>query len=66
MPDGLVPEKNTLFFEHTAFVCDCFKSIKAWKTVVLEFVKHKHDILELIECRKRKEEKLLQYIHDKL
>ena len=64
--DALVVEQIALFAEHTTFVWDCFKSIKAWKIVDLGFVKHEHSILELVECFEIKEEKLLHHINDKL
>ena len=65
MPDALVVEEIALFVEHTAFVRDCFKSIKAWKIVDFGFVKHEHDIHELVEHLESKEENILNYIHDK-
>ena len=64
MLDDLVFEKTTLFVEHTTFLCDCFKSIKAWKIVILGFVKKGHGILELIKCLKRKKEKILHHMHE--
>ena len=57
MLDALAAEQTALFSEHTAFACDCFKSIKAWKTIVLGFVKHEHGIPNLVEHPERKEEK---------
>ena len=65
MPDVLVVEKTTLFAEHATFWCDCFKSMKAWKTMVLGFLKHEHDIPKLLECPKSKEEKTLDHIYEK-
>ena len=50
---------DALFAEHTSFLCDCFKSIKEWKTVDLGFVKHEYSILELVEHPESKQEKLL-------
>ena len=65
MPDALVAKKIALFVEHNAFVCDFFKSIKAWKTIDSGLLKHGHGILELIECPESKEENILHYIHNK-
>ena len=62
---SLVAKKISLFAKHVAFLWDCFKNIKAWKTIDLWFVKHEHDILELVGCFKRKEENILHYMHDK-
>lgn len=56
MLDVLVVEKTTFFVKHTTFACDCFKSIKAWKIIVLGFLKHEHNILELVQCPKSMEE----------
>ena len=49
---------NALVSEQTTFCMWLFQSIKAWKTVVLGFVKHEHDIPDVVECPKSKEEKL--------
>ena len=57
MSNALVAEKIALFAKHTSFLCDCFKRIKAWKIIVLGFVKHEHSIPELVECPESKEEK---------
>ena len=65
MPDALVVEKISLFSKYNAFVCDCFKSIKAWKIVDLGFLNHKHGIHKLLKHLESKEEKLLHYIHKK-
>ena len=63
--DALVTKQITLFVEHIAFLWDCFKSIKSWKTIDLRFLKHEHNIPKLVEHPKSKEEKLLNYIYDK-
>ena len=59
MSDALVIEQIALFFKHTSFLCECIKSIKAWKTIDLGFVNHEHDIPELVKFFESKEEKLL-------
>ena len=57
--NALVAEQIALFAKHIAILCDFFKSIKAWKTIDLVFVKHEHGILEFIKCPISKEEKPL-------
>ena len=56
MPNALFVEQMALCAKHTYFICGCFKSKNAWKTMILGFVKHVHDIPKLVECPKRKEE----------
>ena len=63
--NALVVKQNALFAENTSFVCDCFKSIKKWKTIDLGFVKHEYSILELVEHPESKEEKLSHHLHEK-
>ena len=63
VPNVLAVEQTNLFVKHTIFLCDCFKSIKSWKTIVLGFVKNEHSIIELVKFPKSKEEKLLDHIH---
>ena len=58
MSYALVAKKIALFAKHTTFLCDCFKSIKTWKTIVFGFVKHEHSIPELVEHPESKEEKI--------